>query len=518
MNLTNKWITSGQLRLGLLMVCAGFLLAACNGGRQAESTVSAIETGEKARMEWQKARKSLAIRIENTDGGIPAWPDIGVCVDARSSLPEEREAFVGTVFVRKGGVYVPSDRNAMISDTAARISVCHPVRKGIAADGTVLQAAPFSENLYGVETGRSIGNAIQIGIRLQSAMALLRIAPESNDLRDRLDGLDIIGERIFTQGSYQPYTGKWYEGKADGGIRKQTDCLLNNGRNHDFYLIPTGTASPVTIGARINGRLHAVRTTLPPMSSGCLVHLSLRKEKDGLAISGSWVETERPLAHPISQTQVDSVSVGHFLQADGTLQAEKDSLSVAVVVETDGRHGKAVSLADCEGYYVFSEDGNQSGKPFATLDGTHREGILNPAEGIKVEDAVFYKPGMPYPEDCALGYADGASLTQRLLEAQRGTLEKPASLYGRRPMLKETRRHPGSYVPSLAEMAWLFYRLECDKDFRRQVRLVPPEGEYLTSSESGEKTFYRIDFTYGIMTGQLSKRFAGGKLRLFYLF
>ncbi len=500
----------------ILLIGIAFLLASCKEGEQHKDKIIAMETGEKARMEWQKVLKPVEIIPDNMVRNVPAWPCLGVYVG--TSLAGDEKAFAGKEFMKKGNKYVPSDSDVMMADTAAIVRVCYPFHKGLYVHDTLRLDAPFGENLYGVETGRSIESSLAVRIRLQSSMALLRIACESDDLRDRLDGISITGERIYTHGSYQPYTGKWMEEKANRSIRVQTDCLLNNGRNHNFYLIPTGTASPVTIGVRINGVLHDVRTTIPPLPPGCLVYLSLRKEKDGLAINGSWVETERPLVCPVSKARIDSVRIGHYLQADGTIQAGKDTLTVAVVVETDGRHGKAVSLTDSEGHYVFSGKEHRNGKTFATLDGKRKEGILNPTEGIKTEDAIIYKPGMPYPEDCALGYSDGASLTQRLLDTQGETLEQPGLLYDRRSMLGETRRHPGSYVPSIAEMAWLYYRLECDKDFRRQVCLDRPEGEYLTSSESGEQTFYRIDFTYGIVTGQLSKRYAQGKLRLFYLF
>lgn len=500
------------------MICIGLLLASCGEEKQPKSTVSAIESSEKTRTEWQKARKPVEIHIEDMEGTTPAWPRLGVYMDVSTGLPEERQAFAGTMFTRKGNVYVSENRHALTSDTMATISVCYPFRNGLGTNDTLRLTAPFTENLYGVETNRRNGSAIRPTFRLQSSMALLRIACESDDLRDRLDWLTITGERIYTQGDYLPYVGKWIEEKADGSIREHIGCLLNNGRNHDFYLIPTGAASSVTIGAEINGKLHAVRTTLPPLAPGSLVHLSLHKKKEGLAINGSWVETERQLVGVVSKTRVDSVCIGYYLQSDGTIREKKDTLSIAVVVKTDGRHGKAVALADCDGYYVFSGKETRSGRTFATIDGKRKEGILNPAEGIKADEAVIYKPGMPYPEDCALGYADGAGLTQRLLDAQADTSEEPPTPYGRRSMLIEARRHPGSYVPSLAEMAWLYYRTGCDKDFRRRVHLTLPEGEYLTSSESGERTSYRIDFTCGIVTGQLSKRYAKGKLRLFYLF
>lgn len=514
-----KEFTYERLICIALMICACFVFAACGGSGKHEKTVAAMETGEKTRMAWQKARKPLEIFLEGDTGDSPSWPGLAVCMDVRSSLPEEREAFDGAMFVRKDGLYVPSDRNASTSDTAAAIRVCHPFRKGIGANDTIRLAAPFGENLYGVETGRIVRNTIRTSVRLQSAMALLRIVCGSEDLRDRLDGLEIIGDRIYTQGILQPYSGKWSGMAATGSILSETaDCLLNNGGKHDFYLIPTASGSDLTVVLRINGKSHAVKAMLPPMPSGSLTHLSLHKDKEGVAINGSWVETERTLANVCPKAVVDSVQVGHYLRADGSIQAEHDSLSVAVVVETDGRHGKAVALSDCDGWFVFSVNNATSGKLFPTIDGKCREGIVNPVSGSHADCKIIYKPGMPYPKDCALGYTDGASLTQGLMEAkgkEKSVTEPPSE---RRLMTREVGKHPGSYVPSLAELARLYYLLECDKAFRGKVRMEELAGEYLTSSESGESTCYRMDFSNGIVTGLLSKRYAQGKLRLFYLF
>ena len=500
-----------------LMICIGLLLASCGGKGQPKSTVAAIESGEKTRMEWQKARKPIEVRIEGMEETTPAWPHLGVYMDVNATTPEERQALAGAVFTRKGDVYVSGNRHAVTSDTTAAISVCYPFRKGLGTNDTLRLTAPFDENLYGVETRRSIGKVIEPTFRLQSSMALLRIVCGSDDLRDRLDGITLIGDDIYTAGCYQPYTGRWLDKEATGGVQAESaDCLLNNGRKHDLYLIPTGTACSTILIIRINGKDHALRTMLPPLTAGSMTHLSIRKDSEGVAINGSWVETERNLAYEHRMMPVDSVQTGHYLQKDGTIQAERDTLSIAVVMETDGRHGKAVALSDCQGQFVFSGNNISSGRRFPTIDGKRKEGIINPTTGIGEDDKIIYKPGMPYPNDCALGYADGASLTQSLLEANGQAKQSP--FFGRQAMLQEAARHPGSYVPSLGELAKLYYLLECDKASSLKGLIGPLEGEYLTCSESGKDTFYLMDFSNGIVTGGLSKRYAQAKLRLFYLF
>ena len=89
---------------------------------------------------------------------------------------------------------------------------------------------------------------------------------------------------------------------------------------------------------------------------------------------------------------------------------------------------------------------------------------------------------------------------------------------GIQTMLQEAMRHSGSYVPSLGELAGLYYLLECDKSSTLKDLIATLQGEYLTCSESGKDTFYLMDFSNGIVTGGLSKRYAQARLRLFYLF
>ena len=185
-------------------------------------------------------------------------------------------------------------------------------------------------------------------------------------------------------------------------------------------------------------------------------------------------------------------------------------------VETDGKHGKAVALSDCPGTFVYSVNGDSIGRRLPTIDGKRKEGIINPTTGIGEDDKVIYKPGMPYSSDCALGYTDGATLTQGLVEADGQT--KRNSPLGRRTMLQETARHPGGYVPSLGELAKLYYLLECAKPSTLKGLIAPLQGDYLTCSESDKDTFYLMDFSHGIVTGRLSKRYTQAKLRLFYLF
>ena len=163
--------------------------------------------------------------------------------------------------------------------------------------------------------------------------------------------------------------------------------------------------------------------------------------------------------------------------------------------------------------------GWKPGKSFQTIDGKRKEGVINPrqTDEISDENRLIFTAEIPYGEQCAFGFTDGAGLTQRLIDKYRQTEYvhgKNGGLFARKEMLSEVERHPGSYVPSLAELAQFYYRRQLGEVTDCELM----QGEYLTVSESSDKTFYLIDMENGIVTGTLSKQYAGLRLRLFYLF
>lgn len=500
-----------------LLISSILLFASC-GERQATKsvTVEAQQSAGKTRQSWATACRPLAITLEGMEAKLPA---IGVYLHLADATDTERNAFHGVPFVYNNGCYVAKKPHIVVADTLAAVYACFPYHQGLAADDSLVLAAPFGENLYGVETARHISKEISVEMDWHSSMVLLSIGCESDQLQERLDELALMGENLCERAVYQPYLGKWRPVDKGGTLNAtDADCLLNNGRIHDFHLVPTDTESAVTIVATIDGYPYAVRTTLPPMQAGSLVRLNLRKGKKGLAISGSWVETQRKLRYRLVQ-HMDSVKIGHYLQRDGGICAERDSNSIAVVVETDGMHGKAVALRDSEGRYCHSGKALTTGKTFQTIDGKRKEGVINPrqTDEISDENSLIFTPEMPYGEQCALGYADGAGLTQRLIDQYRQTKYahgRNGGLFARKEMLAEVEQHPGSYVPSLTELAQLYHR----RQFGETTDCEPMQGEYLTVSESSDKTFYLIDMENGIVTGTLSKQYAGLRLRLFYLF
>ena len=513
----------------LLILIGPILLSACGKRIQTEHSLEAQQTAVKTRENWDNTKRPFEVSIEGLLAQeMEALSTVGVCAHPKDATEEESLAFQGVVFRKNGnGSYQTRNRNAVATDSTARLYVCYPYRKGLKENDTILLSAPFGENLFGREVQREYGRTVSVKVNMFPAMALLRITCGSNDVQDGLEGLNVTGERIYTKAMYLPYEGRWLNMIADGSVNVlQADCLLNNGRLFDYYLIPTETAGMVTIHAKINQKNYAIKTMLPPLRAGSLTQINLHKTTDGLTVNSSWVDTQHTIVGDNPIFEVDTVKVGYYLQNCGYISSERDTSSVAIVIQTDGKHGKAVALKDCQENYCFGSSSLTSGKVFATIDGKRKEGIVNPKQAQEVSDAekIIFKPDIPYGTNCALGYTSGAELTTLLIgklqqkdtnDALHVDICLPLS---RKVMIDEVQRHPGSYVPSLAEMAALYYQLRYSERDIVWGHFEIPRGEYLTSSESTNQSFYMMDMENGIITGTLSKQYAKIQLRLFYLF
>lgn len=513
----------------LFILIGTILLSACGKKAQTEHSLEAQQTAEKTRENWDNAKRPFEVSIEGlSTQELEALPTIGVYANPKDATEEESLAFQGAAFMKNGhGSYQTSDRNAVATDSTVQLCVCYPYRKGLKENDTIVLNAPFWENLYGREVQREYGRTVSVKVNMVSAMALLRITCGSNDVQDRLEGLNISGEGIYTKAMYLPYQGRWFGMTADGSATaKEANCLLNNGRLFDYYLIPTETAGTITILAKINQKSYAMKTTLPPLRAGSLTQINLHKTTDGLTVNSSWVDTRHAILGNKRVSEVDTVKVGYYLQKGGYISNKRDTSSVAIVIQTDGKRGKAVALKDCEERLCFDSGSLASGKVFTTIDGKRKEGIVNPTQAQEVGDAekIIFKPDIPYGTNCALGYTNGAELTTLLIGKSQvkdtgDALHTDTGLsLSRKVMIDETQRHPGSYVPSLAEMAALYYQLRCSERGTVWGQFETPSGEYLTSSESDKQSFYMIDMENGIITGTLSKQYAKMQLRLFYLF
>lgn len=272
----------------LFILIGTILLSACGKKTSTEHSLVAQQTAEKTRGNWDNAKRSFEVSIEGLSmQEMETLSSIGVYANPKDATEEESVAFQGTAFAKnENGSYQASDRNAVATDSTAQLYVCYPYQKGLKNKDTLLLNAPFGENLYGREVQREYGRTVSVKVNMVSAMALLRITCGSNDVEDWLGGLTITGEGIYTRAMYLPYQGKWFDMAADGAVNvRQADCLLNNGRSFDYYLIPTETAGTIAIHAKVNQKNYAVKTTLPPLRAGSLTQINLQKTSDGLSVN-----------------------------------------------------------------------------------------------------------------------------------------------------------------------------------------------------------------------------------------
>ena len=117
-----------------------------------------------------------------------------------------------------------------------------------------------------------------------------------------------------------------------------------------------------------------------------------------------------------------------------------------------------------------------------------------------------------------MGFTDGCALCSTLLQKYKGGEAKRVIDHGEE-MLSELLAVKGTYVPAIAELAHLYYLLQPYAESPLRVEgLELPIGEYLSSSESSDDTFYMFDFSHGVVAGMFPKQFTRLKLRLFYIF
>lgn len=476
--------------IGVTLICAS-----CGKSEEKRPSLEQTRAAIEVRDAWREELKPVEI---TASGAITGADKIGVKLTSDGKT--DFHAFVGTSDCFR------AEQPSLMADTASVVSACWP----LSSTDTLSLTAPFSDRIFGTESGRTVGAKLSLQMNFRSSMALLRFCIGSDNLTDVLESLALKGESVATRGKYIPYNGKWIEKSGEGmPVGIDADCMVNSGRNHDFYLIPCDAASDIVLSAMVNGREYLFKTKIPPLSAGSMTQLNLMMDKNGqLLPKSSWVDNQykcdlRKVA------VVDTVRVGHYLRKDGQVVAKRDTMTVAVVFQTDGRHGKAVAIEDAPGTFSFGGKNLTSGTIYETIDGQRNEGVINDPSSSE-DDKLIYKPEIPYSDNTAFGYSNGAMLTSRLIKGKGGKDEGT--------MLMEVEKHHCSYVPTLAEMAQIFYLLQPYTHSNLPELIEPFNGEYLTCSESSDHNYYGIEMGKGIVMSNYSKQYAKLKLRLFYLF
>lgn len=305
---------------------------------------------------------------------------------------------------------------------------------------------------------------------------------QSDNINDILQSASIHGDGLAVAGLLVPLRGEWIEANGASAIASSLgDCLFNNGFSHDFHLIPTEQASDMVVQLNVNGKVVSISTTLPPLRIGSITELRLTLNNGKLNVGSSWVDTKHPFEKP-AVSNTDSIKVGYFLHKDGSISATAGETTLAWVIQSNGKHGKAVALVDNYACNAFGKQSFKTGHVFATADGKLCEGYFGSQEHNN--DLVF-SPRIKYPDAIALGFDSGTQLTQAILHDAEETAYKTYC---------DKRVLASGYIPSLAKMAKFAYFLK-EHEGKLPNGFKPLEGIYATSSESSEDTFCSIDMS-----------------------
>lgn len=479
------------------------LICSCSGNKGKADALTAHNTVEKVREEWSKVEKPLSITVIDRDKDeLEAIGSIGVFL---SDNPEEtvREfRFDGETFRPVNDVNV---------DSTVVPVVIYPYCPGTHPNDSIDVDSEIGAAFIGIYNSTSqTSDIINVKMKLKEITALLRLKIKSDSITDVLEGIDVNCERGIAASHLRPFNGEWIETRATRSLRTVlTNCMVNNGRHHDFHMIPTEEAGEIIIGVKVNGRNLSVGTTLPPMRAGSITELRLTISGGKLNIGSSWVDTKHSFTKPAPKINAD-VQPLQYLKTDGTITENYDDKCIAIVIDTDGKHGKAIALADIPGGMMFKGTDFSTGVTFQTVDGQFSEGCFTPGtmQGSENENKIAFNPNVRYSSKCALAHRNGGVLTSILIaNCNLDILE----------IFTTEAKLGTAYIPTVFELACLSFFLEKNKD-TLPAEFLMPEGFYTTCCESGGETFYSVDIANKNVSAHNSKQYPNTNLRLFYLF
>lgn len=173
----------------------------------------------------------------------------------------------------------------------------------------------------------------------------------------------------------------------------------------------------------------------------------------------------------------------NFLQKNGTVSETHNDQSIALVIETDGMHGKAVALKDFEAGMVFRGRNFSTGHIMPTVDGQFSEGCFNPNRmENEMGNAIAFNSGGRYSGKCAFGYRNGCLLTGAIItDCDIDVLETFVGIVVLRT----------AYIPFVFELAQFSLFLSKYKGKIPEM-FEMSDGFYTTSYESSEHTYYAV--------------------------
>lgn len=294
----------------LTILCLAMLSCSHKPGK--EDALTAHNTVERIKDEWSKVEKPLEIIVtERTKDELEAIGSIGVFL---SDNPEE----TAKEFHFDGESFKPV--TPVLADSTVHPVIFYPFQSGLHPSDTIEMKMPMGAVLSGsYESTTQSNEKTHVKMKLRDLTALLRLKLKSDNISDILNGVEVSNPHGVVVTHRKPFNGEWLETRAAQSVRSVlTDCMLNNGRHHDFHLVPDESSSDVTIGLNVNGRFIYVETTLPPLRAGSITELHLSLVKAKLNIGSSWVDTRHPFCD-LPEVRTDSIKNLNFLQKDGTI-------------------------------------------------------------------------------------------------------------------------------------------------------------------------------------------------------
>lgn len=479
---------------GLIMIVF-LVLSACSSSSKQEESVSAREISQQVKEQWQKVDKPLEIEVlGRSKEELSTIGCIGVAVNGKVHE-----------FQYHDSLFVCKDR--IMVDSTVIVKAIYPYRPDMLSDSLFFDV-PMPEILIGKQTETVQSNdKIIARMKLNDISALLRIKLESDNLTDVLTFLSLSGD--FVTNIREPNDGMWVEVRiAKSLVSCYRDVLLNSGRDHTFNLMPSETPTDLGVTVSVEDKNYTTEVELPPLRPGSVTELHLRISDSKLSVVSSWVDTEHDfMRQPVYDTP--EVEVGQFLQSDGLISKTYNKDCIALVIETDGRHGKAVSLTDNDKANIFyGSDGAEFANKFETIDGKHNEGLFFKSDLDVDHNQLLFSPKASYPRSAAFSLESGADMMNKALASTDSE---------NRLRFMENRLFPTAYVPSVKELALL------GRFISKNEEMLPEQFDevfdfYITCCEYGDDKFFTVNpWTFAI-TGYNSKMYTLAKLRLFYLF
>lgn len=318
-----------NLTIPVISIIVPLMMCSCTGNTANTDSLPAHNTMEKIREEWSRVEKPLVITVtERSRAELEAIGSIGVFL---TDSPEE----TALEFHFDGEKFSPLTP-VTVDSTVTPVAV-YPYRAGLHPGDSIEAAGNIGTFFVGIhESTTQTNENINVKMRLKDITAMLRLEIRSDSIGDILDGIELKCNHGIAASHMRPFNGEWIETRAARSIRTVlTDCMVNNGRYHDFHMVPTSESGELTIGLKVNGRFVYVSTTVPPMREGSITELRLSISTGRLNIGSSWVDTKHPFCKE-NKEQADSIKVLNFLQNDGTITGTCDDKSIAMVIETDG--------------------------------------------------------------------------------------------------------------------------------------------------------------------------------------